>query len=177
MRYSQLILSLFLFFTFVIALPVPAPVEAVVARASSKKTSGNGNGSKKNTKAEVAGIDKNIAIQKQEKQDAKKVGKAEGTKNFDKTKGQLVSTIKSGEKVREDNQKKADPKNKDLVNGLKKVQGAQAKEEKQAKSLNNTPADKKTLSTLNSEFNKGIKVNEGNKKAAQNGGKKGKKGN
>ncbi|GJC84321.1 hypothetical protein ColLi_07159 [Colletotrichum liriopes] len=171
MRYSQLILSLFLFFTFVIALPVPAPVEAVVARANSKKPSGNGTASKKNTKAEVAGIKENIDIQKKEKAKVKEVGKAEGTKNFDKTKGELVGTIKSGEKVRQDNQSKADPKNKDLVNGLKK-----AKEQKQAESLkgNKSTADKNTLKSLNNEINQGIKVNKGNEKAAKNGGKKGK---
>ncbi|KZL85118.1 hypothetical protein CI238_09365 [Colletotrichum incanum] len=180
MRYSQLILSLFLLFTFAIALPVPAPVEGVTARANGKKGSGSGNGNgKKNAKVEAAGIDKNIAIQKQEKQDAKSVQKAEGTKDFGKAKGQLVGTIKSGEEVRKQNQKNADPSNKKLNDGLKKVQGAQATEEKQAKSLkgNNSSSDKKTIKTLQGEFSKGIKVNEGNKKAALNGGNKGKKGN
>ncbi|KAL0930090.1 uncharacterized protein CTRU02_214910 [Colletotrichum truncatum] len=180
MRYTQLFLSFFLLFTFVVALPTPAPVEALVERASNKKGSTN-TGGKKNAKAEAAGIDKNIAIQKQEKQDAKNVAKAEGTKNFDKAKGKLVGTVKSGEKVREQNQAKADKSNKQLTDGLKKVQGAQATEEKQAKSLkgNNSASDKKTLKTLQGEFDKGIKVNEGNKKAALNGGKsnKGKKGN
>ncbi|KAK1977905.1 hypothetical protein LZ30DRAFT_752536 [Colletotrichum cereale] len=190
MRYHQLILSLVLLFTFVVALPTPASVEAVAPRA-------NGGGKQKgggSTTKEVKGIDKNIGIQKQEKQDAKAVKNAEGTGDFKGAKNQLLGTIKSGEKVRAQNQKNADKSNKQLVNGLKKVrqslavgmekpdergwvQGAQATEEKQAKSLNGNPVkDDKTLNKLQGEFSKGIQVNKDNKKAAQNGGTKGKTG-
>ncbi|WQF81926.1 hypothetical protein CDEST_06940 [Colletotrichum destructivum] len=172
MHYSQLILSLFCVFTFVNALPVPAQGEAVVARATKKG----------NTKAETAGIKQNINIQKEEKKDAKGVAKAKNPNEFKKAKGELVNTIEDGKKVREKNQKNADPKNKKLNDGLKKVQGAQAVEEKQAKGLkgNTSKADKATLKTLQGEFSKGIDVNKGNLKAAKEGSKKtntGKKGN
>ncbi|TQN63859.1 hypothetical protein CSHISOI_11563 [Colletotrichum shisoi] len=170
MHYSQLILSLFCVFTFVNALPVPAQGEAVVARATKKG----------DTKAETAGIKKNIEIQKQEKNDANGVAKAKTPKEFKKALSELVGTIEDGKKVREKNQKIADPKNKKLTDGLKKVQGAQAVEEKQAKGLkgNTSQADKATLKTLQGEFSKGIDVNKGNLKAAKEGGKKtsGKKG-
>ncbi|KAK2031625.1 hypothetical protein LX32DRAFT_691491 [Colletotrichum zoysiae] len=173
MRYCQLILSFFLLFTIAAALPLPAPVEAVVARANGGNGKGGGGGkASSNTRKEVAGIDKNIAIQKQEKKDANGVKKAETNGNFKAAKGQLLGTIKEGENVRANNQKIADKSNKALVNGLNKVQGAQAKEEKQAKSLKggNTSSDKKTLNQLQGEFSKGIQQNEANKKAALNGG-------
>ncbi|KAK2043113.1 hypothetical protein LZ31DRAFT_622287 [Colletotrichum somersetense] len=185
MRYCQFILSFFLFFTIAAALPLPAPVEAVVARANgggkSKASGGGGGGGGKassNTRKEVAGIDKNIAIQKQEKKDANGVKKAETNGNFKGAKNQLLGTIKEGEDVRANNQKIADKSNKALVNGLNKVQGAQAKEEKQAKSLQggNTSSDKKTLNKLQGEFSKGIQQNEANKKAALSGGDGGKGG-
>ncbi|KAK2058033.1 hypothetical protein LY76DRAFT_616779 [Colletotrichum caudatum] len=176
MRYYQLILSFFLLFTIAAALPLPAPVEAVVARANGggkPKTGGGGGGGKagssssSSTRKEVAGIDKNISIQKQEKKDASAVKKAETNGNFKGAKTQLLGTIKEGEDVRANNQKNADKSNKALVNGLNKVQGAQAKEEKQAKSLKggNAPSDSKTLNKLQGEFSGGIKQNEANKKA------------
>ncbi|KAK1579578.1 uncharacterized protein LY79DRAFT_672373 [Colletotrichum navitas] len=187
MRYSQLILSFFLLFALAVALPLPAPVEAVVARANGGAKAkagggkGGGGGGGSNAKKEAAGIDKNISIQKQEKKDASAVKKAETNGNFKGAKSQLVGTIKEGEKVRANNQKNADKSNKALNDGLKKVQGAQAQEEKQAKSLkgNNSASDKKTLNKLQGEFDKGIQVNKDNKKAALNGGNggKGKKGN
>lgn len=117
MRVPQLILSLFLLFTFVVALPVPAPVDALVERAQSASKKGSAAGRKK----EAAGIDKNINIQKQEQKDVKKVQKAEGTKDFKKQSGQLNKDIAKGQKQREKNQKNADPKNKQLNEGLKKV--------------------------------------------------------
>ncbi|KAK1990449.1 hypothetical protein LX36DRAFT_592556 [Colletotrichum falcatum] len=171
MRYFQLLLSLVLLFTFAAALPMPQPAEAVAPRAngggSKGKGGGGGGGGSKNVKQEVAGINQNIAIQKQEKQDAKGVKKAETNGNFNGAKSQLLGTIKDGEKVRANNQKIADKSNTALVNGLNKVQGAQAKEEKQAKSLQggNTKSDNKTLNKLQSEFSGGIKQNEANRKA------------
>ncbi|EFQ30400.1 hypothetical protein CGRA01v4_09941 [Colletotrichum graminicola] len=184
MRYFQLVLSFFLLFTLAVALPLPASAEAVVARANggAKAKGGGGGGGGSNAKKEAAGIDKNISIQKQEKKDASAVKKAETNGNFNSAKSQLLSTVKEGEEVRANNQKNADKSNTALVNGLKKVQGAQAQEEKQAKSLtgNNSASDKKTLNKLQGEFDKGIQVNKENKKAALsggNGGGKGKKGN
>ncbi|KAI6257142.1 hypothetical protein MCOR27_007274 [Pyricularia oryzae] len=58
------------------------------------------------------------------------------------------------------------------------VQGAQATEEKLAKSLQggNSKTDKATLKTLQSDFSQGIKVNKENEALAKNGGKTGGKG-
>ncbi|KAJ0158516.1 hypothetical protein CTA2_11435 [Colletotrichum tanaceti] len=166
MHYSQLILSLFCVFAFVNALPVPAPGGAVVARAS------------KNTKTEVKGIKKNIGIQKEEKKETKVVAKAKDPKAFKTAKGKLVNTIDDGVKVRKENQKHADPKNKPLNAGLKKVEGAQAKERSQAVGLktNTTKKDKNTIKELQKEFSGGIQQNKLNEGYAKNGGKEPKSG-
>ncbi|KAK2008832.1 hypothetical protein LZ32DRAFT_631318 [Colletotrichum eremochloae] len=176
MRYCQFILSFFLLFTFAVALPMPASGEAVAPRAN---TGGGRGGASSNAQAEAAGIDKNISIQKQEKQDAKGVGKAETNGNFNAAKGQLLGTIKEGQDVRANNQRIADKSNQALVNGLNKVQNAQAGEQKQAESLQggNSKSDRQTLNNLQGEFNKGIQQNEANKKAALSGGNGGRKGN
>ncbi|KAF6798257.1 hypothetical protein CSOJ01_12727 [Colletotrichum sojae] len=173
MRFTQLILSIFLFITFAAALPVPATEDALVARASKQ---GDG---KKNAKKVANGIDKNIAIQDKERKQAKQVGKAEGTKDFKKDKKKLLNTIDDGAKQRAKNQKNADKSNKQLTDGLKKVQKAQGTEKKQAQSLNGGKGDKKTLKTLDKEFAAGKKQNEKNKQAALKGNPKpkGKKGN
>ncbi|KAF5502009.1 hypothetical protein CGCA056_v014767 [Colletotrichum aenigma] len=179
MRFTQLILSIFLFFSFVAALPVPAQadgeaLEALEARANNggKKGGGGNKGSSKSTSKEVKGIDKNIGIQKAESKDVKKVKQAEGTKNFPKEKANLQKDIKAGQNQRAKNQKNADPKNKQLNDGLKKVQGAQAKESKQAKGLTGNPKkDNATLNKLGGEFKDGRKQNEKNKQAAKKGGK------
>ncbi|KAF4905045.1 hypothetical protein CGCVW01_v012965 [Colletotrichum viniferum] len=180
MRFTQLILSIFLFFSFVAALPVPAQVdgearEALEARASNggKKGGGGNKTSSKSTSKEVKGIDKNIGIQKSESKDVKSVQKAEGTKNFPKEKGKLLNDIKAGQNQRAENQKNADPKNKKLVAGLNKVEGAQAKESKQAKGLTGNPKkDNATLKQLGGEFKDGRKQNQKNKEAAKKGGGK-----
>ncbi|TLS21026.1 uncharacterized protein PpBr36_10765 [Pyricularia pennisetigena] len=196
MQFRQTVLSLFLIFNLAQALPTSAPaaVADITKRANGKSGGGGGNGGSggnggnggkgrggvSNTKAEVKGINQNIAIQKEEKQDAKNVGKAEkGTAaQFNSAKNQLLSTIEKGEGVRANNQKLADKNNKQLVNGLNKVQGAQATEEKLAKSLQggNSKSDKSTLKTLQSDFSQGIKVNKQNAQFAKNGGKTGGKG-
>ncbi|TLD16671.1 uncharacterized protein PgNI_00142 [Pyricularia grisea] len=165
MQIRQTILSLFLIFNIAQALPISAtaPVTDIDKRANTKGGGGE-----------------NINIQKQEKQDAKAVGKAEKgtTAQFDKAKGTLLNTIDDGEKVREKNQKNADKNNKGLVAGLDKVQNAQETEQKLAESLTggNSKSDKKTLKTLQSDFSSGIKQNEENEKLAKQGSK-GKKGN
>ncbi|KAF9878299.1 hypothetical protein CkaCkLH20_04337 [Colletotrichum karsti] len=160
MRYSQLILSLFLLVTFVIAVPLPLPVDGLAERSTNRKGDGL-----KNSKTTAKGIQKNINIQKQELHETKDVRKAEGTKNFRKEKGELQSEIRAGQRQRERNQHTADPSNRKLVKGLNKVEKAQAKEYKQASSLNGGKGDRKTLSKLNKEINQGIDVNRENKKA------------
>ncbi|TDZ35710.1 hypothetical protein C8035_v007093 [Colletotrichum spinosum] len=169
MRFPQMLLSLFLLFSFVVALPVPAPADALVERANNK--GGGGKGGNAKTSKEVKGIDKNISIQKQEKKDAARVSKAEGTKNFGKEKARLNKTIDKGVDQRKKNQANADPKNKQLKDGLNKVQKAQGTEKKQAQGLNGGKGDKKTLDKLQKEFSGGIKQNEKNKNAAKKGGK------
>ncbi|KAH9427684.1 hypothetical protein MCOR02_011917 [Pyricularia oryzae] len=181
MQFRQTILSLFLVFNLAQALPTSASTSVVdISKRANSKGGGGGKGGKGGVSAEVKGINKNIGIQKQEKQDAKAVSAAEtgGKAQFGKAKGQLLDTIEKGEKVRANNQKLADKNNKPLVDGLKKVQGAQATEEKLAKSLQggNSKTDKATLKTLQSDFSQGIKVNKENAALAKNGGKTGGKG-
>ncbi|KAI6324113.1 hypothetical protein MCOR29_004174 [Pyricularia oryzae] len=181
MQFRQTILSLFLVFNLAQALPTSASTSVVdISKRANNKGGGGGKGGKGGVSAEVKGIKKNIGIQKQEKQDAKAVSAAEtgGKAQFGKAKGQLLDTIEKGEKVRANNQKLADKNNKPLVAGLKKVQGAQATEEKLAKSLQggNSKTDKATLKTLQSDFSQGIKVNKENEALAKNGGKTGGKG-
>ncbi|KAH0431800.1 hypothetical protein CcaCcLH18_06803 [Colletotrichum camelliae] len=164
MHYSQLILSLFLFVTFVAAVPLPMPVDGLAERSTNRKGDGL-----RNSKTTAKGIDKNIHIQKQELKETKDVRKAEGTKNFRKEKLELQSDIRAGQRQRERNQHTTDPDNKRLIKGLNKVEKAQAKEYKQASSLNGGRGDRKTLKALNHEIKDGINVNKENKKAALRG--------
>ncbi|KAI6367513.1 hypothetical protein MCOR25_004878 [Pyricularia grisea] len=196
MRIPQIVLSFFLLFALAFALPIvvstPGSVAAVKKRAGGKGGGAGGGGGGRggggggargggggrgNTAAEVKGINQNISIQKQEKQDTKAVSKAEkgSPQQFNAAKGQLLTTIQKGQGQRAKNQANADKSNKQLVNGLNKVQGAQAQEQQLAQSLKggNTKSDRNTLKTLQSDFNSGIKQNEANRAAAQNGGRGG----
>lgn len=130
MQFRQTILSLFLVFNLAQALPTSASTSVVdISKRANNKGGGGGKGGKGGVSAEVKGINKNIGIQKQEKQDAKAVSAAEtgGKAQFGKAKGQLLDTIEKGEKVRANNQKLADKNNKPLVDGLKKVSRAEKK--------------------------------------------------
>jgi len=123
------------------------------------------------------GINKNIQVQNKEQSDVKGVAKTEskngGNPGFGAAKSQLQGDIKQGQTIRQGNQKLAQqtqPQNKQLQQGLDKVQKAQGTESKQAASLNGVSShDSGTVKKLGTEISGGIKQNQQNAKAAGKG--------
>ncbi|CAG8957695.1 hypothetical protein HYFRA_00000030 [Hymenoscyphus fraxineus] len=157
---SGLILALGL--SFVAATPVTHP-HSHARRANSKVAC------TPEIKALVAGINKNIDIQKQELAQTKLISEAQ-TKNppdeaaIKADQAKLVEIVKEGAAVRANNQKIA-PAGNAALPGLAKVANAQAGELKIAEALTGkTATDAKSLASLTEMFNGGIKQNQQNAK-------------
>ncbi|KLU85240.1 hypothetical protein MAPG_04268 [Magnaporthiopsis poae ATCC 64411] len=120
------------------------------------------------------GIDKNIALQKMEQQavgEVKKLLSADGQidqAKFAEAKKVLVGYVNDGIKVREENQKAAQPGNP-AIPGLATVANAQKSELQQAEGLKGTKADLAVVAQLEKEFAGGIEQNQKNKLAAMTG--------
>ncbi|CAG8982589.1 hypothetical protein HYALB_00007306 [Hymenoscyphus albidus] len=160
---SGLLLALGL--SFVAATPVTHS-HSHARRANSKATACT-----PEIKALVAGINKNIDIQKQELAQTKVISEAQ-TKNppdaaaIKADQAKLVEIVKEGAAVRANNQKIA-PAGNAALPGLAKVANAQAGELKIAEALTGkTATDAKSLASLTEMFTGGIKQNQQNAKDA-----------